>query len=398
MNKKAAIIATAVALFLMACIGCSVGAYWALSPEPEPPALAQVTPTPDVSAETPAPTAETVVPTVVPLSTVALPTATMTPVPPTATPTNTPAPTSTPIPTAVPSSTPTSAPSPTSASVPTVAPSKVMSDTGFLNSPEPTTASRIPRKLIGLLLVAAAMVFLALGLVLVFIFWGTLFPAKAPAKSLPVAMPVTPPQFVSQAPTPFTPPAPKPTTARTITTIGREVDNDVVVDDPRVSKYHAKITQSGDQGLIEDLVSTNGTFVNGKRIFEPMLIQVNDLISFGDVTFFFTGFDPDGNALLVKMSVEPVEPEPPASAPDWLAKLRAQAGAMPAPIAPKPVAPALAAPPASTVSWYCYGCKVKVETAPDAVKCPSGHWRRGYKPQAARVEPEAPSAPMPVAD
>jgi pSer/pThr/pTyr-binding forkhead associated (FHA) protein len=44
--------------------------------------------------------------------------------------------------------------------------------------------------------------------------------------------------------------------------IGRDADNDIVLDDPRVSGHHARIIISGSQTLIQDLGSSNGTFVN----------------------------------------------------------------------------------------------------------------------------------------
>jgi len=49
-------------------------------------------------------------------------------------------------------------------------------------------------------------------------------------------------------------------------TIGRAHDNDLVIDDPTVSAYHAKIYTYLTASYIEDLNSTNGTFVDGKRI------------------------------------------------------------------------------------------------------------------------------------
>jgi DNA-binding response OmpR family regulator len=61
-----------------------------------------------------------------------------------------------------------------------------------------------------------------------------------------------------------------------ITTIGRWQDNDVVVDDRWVSRYHARIRREGDHYVIEDLDSKNGTFVNGRRITEPAVLSDGD--------------------------------------------------------------------------------------------------------------------------
>lgn len=47
--------------------------------------------------------------------------------------------------------------------------------------------------------------------------------------------------------------------------IGRDADNDVQIDNVAVSREHAKIIRGPNSYFIEDLNSTNGTFVNGKK-------------------------------------------------------------------------------------------------------------------------------------
>ncbi|PIE65491.1 MAG: Fis family transcriptional regulator [Deltaproteobacteria bacterium] len=54
-------------------------------------------------------------------------------------------------------------------------------------------------------------------------------------------------------------------------TVGAMDDNDVVVDDDTVSRYHCRVFQDGDTYLIQDLGSTNGTFVNRVRVREAFL-------------------------------------------------------------------------------------------------------------------------------
>jgi DNA-binding response OmpR family regulator len=61
-----------------------------------------------------------------------------------------------------------------------------------------------------------------------------------------------------------------------ITTIGRWNDNDVVVDDRWVSRHHARVRRVGDQYIIEDQDSKNGTLVNGRRISEPIALADGD--------------------------------------------------------------------------------------------------------------------------
>ncbi len=64
--------------------------------------------------------------------------------------------------------------------------------------------------------------------------------------------------------------------------IGRKADNDIIIANPKVSAYHAKITKITDNViLIEDLDSTNGTFKNNKRI-KRSLFTKEDLIVLAD--------------------------------------------------------------------------------------------------------------------
>lgn len=63
-----------------------------------------------------------------------------------------------------------------------------------------------------------------------------------------------------------------------ITTLGRWEDNDVVLPDRLVSRHHARIRLVGTQFVLEDLQSTNGTFVNGERISERHILQDGDSI------------------------------------------------------------------------------------------------------------------------
>jgi len=61
-----------------------------------------------------------------------------------------------------------------------------------------------------------------------------------------------------------------------ITTIGRWQDNDIVVDDRWVSRHHAQVRRAGDQYIVKDLDSKNGTLVNGRRISEPIALADGD--------------------------------------------------------------------------------------------------------------------------
>lgn len=80
----------------------------------------------------------------------------------------------------------------------------------------------------------------------------------------------------------------------TINTIGRAEDSDIVINNPYLSSKHAIITKQGRKITIQDLNSTNGTFVNGKKIKRPFTLKENDEISLGSVKFLFIRRKPHG--------------------------------------------------------------------------------------------------------
>lgn len=66
------------------------------------------------------------------------------------------------------------------------------------------------------------------------------------------------------------------------TTIGRSSDNDIQLSNPRISKHHAKIVGENQRFKIIDLESTNGTWVNGRQVQNPVSLHMEDVIRFGD--------------------------------------------------------------------------------------------------------------------
>jgi DNA-binding response OmpR family regulator len=72
-----------------------------------------------------------------------------------------------------------------------------------------------------------------------------------------------------------------------VMTVGRAVENDVVITSRRVSREHAHLRREGWRVILEDLGSTNGTWLNGERILNPVELCDDDRIRIGDVTFVF---------------------------------------------------------------------------------------------------------------
>ena len=69
-------------------------------------------------------------------------------------------------------------------------------------------------------------------------------------------------------------------------TIGRENDNMIQLPNEKVSKHHGVILETKDGWVIEDLHSTNGIIVNGKRT-ERAKLKDMDIIQFGPYEFYF---------------------------------------------------------------------------------------------------------------
>src|SRR5690606_21949654 len=65
-------------------------------------------------------------------------------------------------------------------------------------------------------------------------------------------------------------------------TIGRDVTNDIIISDPEISRHHARLIRTGNGYAIEDLRSTNGTFVNRQRISAPQQLYDGDLVGLGE--------------------------------------------------------------------------------------------------------------------
>jgi predicted component of type VI protein secretion system len=112
-----------------------------------------------------------------------------------------------------------------------------------------------------------------------------------------------------------------------IATIGREASADIVIADPEVSRAHARLVTKPGGVIIEDLGSTNGTFINKQRITAPRAISPGDELTLGESIVL--GVETEGVAATVVAASAKMPPAP-----------RAAAAPQAAPVAPPPVAAA----------------------------------------------------------
>lgn len=73
----------------------------------------------------------------------------------------------------------------------------------------------------------------------------------------------------------------------TLLTIGRGLDNDIVLEDTRVSRHHAQLRYRARRFWVADMGSTNGTFINAERITERALRE-GDTLSLGGLELKYT--------------------------------------------------------------------------------------------------------------
>jgi pSer/pThr/pTyr-binding forkhead associated (FHA) protein len=139
--------------------------------------------------------------------------------------------------------------------------------------------------------------------------------------------------------------------------IGREAGNDIVIEDPQVSRRHAQLTQQGNSYLIEDIGSTNGTYVNGKRVTAPTLLANGDMVGLADTVIIAVQvpLPMGGEATVVSDAVFHAPPTVPAFTPPPVQSQPApQVPAQPPAQVQSPAysAPRPAPPPSSAAPQY----------------------------------------------
>jgi pSer/pThr/pTyr-binding forkhead associated (FHA) protein len=110
------------------------------------------------------------------------------------------------------------------------------------------------------------------------------------------------------------------------TTLGRRPYNDIVIDNLAVSGEHAVLQMSGTEVYLEDLNSTNGTYINGKAV-KKQLLQNSDTIEIGKYKIKYIN-EAAGPTFEKTMILKPGTVMPPVQAP--AAAAAGQAAAQPA--------------------------------------------------------------------
>ena len=99
-------------------------------------------------------------------------------------------------------------------------------------------------------------------------------------------------------------------------TIGRDLSNDLVINDVEVSRKHLRLLLQGENYRIEDLGSTNGSFVNGQRLTGSHLLVPGELVSLGEhVTLVYETAAYDPAATQVSASIGAGAAKLPSAAP-----------------------------------------------------------------------------------
>lgn len=145
--------------------------------------------------------------------------------------------------------------------------------------------------------------------------------------------------------------------------MGRDVTNDIVIGDAEMSRQHARLTRTPGGYVIEDLGSTNGTFVNGERLMAPRVLNPGDLVGMGEtVTMTFDAVSPESAATVARPPAEPAKAAPPVqqAAPPVQQAAPPVQQAVPHAVAAAPAAGAPAAAPRSrtTLALAIGGCVV----------------------------------------
>lgn len=152
--------------------------------------------------------------------------------------------------------------------------------------------------------------------------------------------------------------------------IGRDPSNDIVINDAEVSRKHARLLVQDEGYALEDLGSTNGTFINGLRLAAPLVLQPGDMILLGEnvsMSFELPRAD-EASTIAVQprpavVETPPAQPAYQPPQPEWLAGLTpqpqpaysGQAKRGTSPLKPPEALP-VQAEPSGRRTWLYAGC------------------------------------------
>jgi pilus assembly protein CpaF len=98
--------------------------------------------------------------------------------------------------------------------------------------------------------------------------------------------------------------------------IGRDSSNSIAINDAEISRKHSRLSFQGGKYVIEDLGSTNGTFVNGQRLAGPVVLKPGDVVSLGEqIVLMYDAINLDTGATIVSPRAARMVPPPPVQQP-----------------------------------------------------------------------------------
>ncbi len=122
--------------------------------------------------------------------------------------------------------------------------------------------------------------------------------------------------------------------------IGRDSSCTIAINDAEVSRKHARLSFQGGKYVIEDLGSTNGTFVNGQRLVSPVVLKSGDVVSLGEqIVLLYEVLTPDAGETVISRRNMPAPVVAPRSAPISAPRPAPAPAPRPAPSQPQYYAP-----------------------------------------------------------
>ena len=98
--------------------------------------------------------------------------------------------------------------------------------------------------------------------------------------------------------------------------IGRDSSNEITVNDAEISRRHSRLSFQGGKYVLEDMGSTNGTFVNGQRLTGPRVLKSGEVVSLGEqIVFVYEAVMSDPGATVISSRAADIAPRPVSTPP-----------------------------------------------------------------------------------